>query len=117
MDDAPLLAIAVEQIRDQLRLEQILRALGIVPQGNDFHQLAAGELQNSFFLIEVRIRAGEDLDRVRPDVVPSHPVINLGAIAGAAQVLDHFVDVDLVADHHGLRGRKQHGRPRIRARR
>ena len=38
--DAPLLALAVEQIGDQLRLQMILGALGLIAQGNDLRDCA-----------------------------------------------------------------------------
>ncbi len=58
---------------------------GVVLQGDDLGDLAAGELDEAGFLVEVRIGPGEDFDGVGVDLVVAHGVAARFGVAAAAQ--------------------------------
>ena len=57
---APFLAAGAGQVGDQLRLKLVLVARGVVLQGDNLRNPAAGELDHAGFLVEVGFRPGED---------------------------------------------------------
>src|ERR1019366_8952908 len=71
---------------DELRLELVLIAGGIVLQGNELGDLTVGEADETGFLVEVRIGLGEYLDVIRMELEVADRVTARLGITGAAQV-------------------------------
>ena len=56
---AALFAAGAGEVGDELRLELVLAAGGVVLQGNDLRDLAAGKLDDAGFLVEVGVLPGK----------------------------------------------------------
>ena len=103
-DQPALLPVAVEQVGDELRLELKLAARGIVGQRHDLRDAVAGELDHArLVLVEVGIRAREDLHRVGAQVEIAHGVAARIGVAGAAQLRDHVGGRKRIAHPHRAR--------------
>jgi len=105
----PLLAILVEQIRDQLRLQRILRPVRVIGQRNDLRHLVPGELDDPFIPLEVRIRTRIHIDLGRLQREIAHPVAGRFGVAAPAQVRRYLLRIGNIAHVHGARSREQHG--------
>ena len=79
---AALFAAGPGNVGDELRLELIFRPRGVVLQRDDLRDASVRELDGGGFLIEVRFRAGEDIDGVWPPRVVSRWIgVGLGISA------------------------------------
>ncbi len=90
MHDAPLLALLVEQVRDQFWLELKFGALGLIAQRNDLGDVAAVNLDYRAFGI-VGVRPRIDFDRIRPHVIPAQPVAGRFAVSAAVKIFGDLV--------------------------
>ena len=100
---AALLAVAVEQVGDQLRLEQVLVRLGVVAVGDDARDDAVLEMKMTPGSCGVSVHAGKDLHAVGADVVPAHAVAARFVVAAAPECGDEFLGGEGIADADGLR--------------
>src|SRR5207249_3855836 len=74
------------EIRDELRLQLVLPAIGVVPEGNDARNSAFGEFDGTLFAIEIGFGAGEDFDFLGLDVVVADGVIARFGVAAAPEL-------------------------------
>src|ERR1035438_9795484 len=81
------LALAIEEIGDEVRLDLVLGASRVVAQGDDLRDAAVGELDQAGLFVEIRIRTGENLDGpIRPHLERPDGVAARFGIAAAAQL-------------------------------
>src|SRR5580704_12677886 len=85
MNDQPLLALLIEQIRDGLRLQEKLRTVRMITEGNDLCDTAPLNRDHRSVLM-VSIRTRSDLNAVRPDAVPPGAVPIRFGITATAQI-------------------------------
>jgi hypothetical protein len=83
---AAFLAVGPGDVGDQLRLELILAAGGVVLERNDLRDPAAGELDDAGLLVEVGFRAGEHFDGIRLQQVVAGGIAARFVVAAAAQL-------------------------------
>ena len=116
LDQPPLLAVPVEKIRDQLRLQLVLPAHRIVAQRDDLRDAPVGELNQARLLVEIRIRARENLDTpIQPHLERTDGVAALFAVAAAPQFGRDVARRGGVAGRDQPRRRKDLGSIRKRA--
>ena len=84
MHDAALLAVAVREVGDELRLDLELSAWRAVGSRDDAGNFTVRKLDHAAFRLH-RIRPGDYLHRIRPKVIPTHAVRAGFAIARAPQ--------------------------------
>jgi len=73
MDNAALLAIAVREVGDELGLKLQLRARRAILRRNDAGDLAARKFDNASLGLD-SVGAGNDLDCIRPNMIPAQPI-------------------------------------------
>ncbi len=110
LDHAALLAVGPGDVGDELRLELILAAGGVVLERDDLRDPAAGELDHAGLLVEVGFGAGEDFDGIRLEQVVADGIAARFVIAAAAQLGGDPGGSGGVAHGHRFRGGENLGR-------
>src|SRR5579864_2540264 len=109
MDQPALLAIAVVEIRDQLRLKLKLAAVRVVLERDDLGDPAARELDDALFLAEVGFGSGKDFQGVGTEVVPPHGVAACFGVSAAAQCHHNLGGRNIIAHSHNPGSREDFG--------
>jgi hypothetical protein len=102
VDHAALFAVGAGHVGDELRLELVLIALGVVFERDDLGDAAARETDDSGFLVEIRFGTREDGDGVELHRVVTDGVATRFVIAAAAQFGGDFGGGSGISDGHGF---------------